>query len=62
MQHATIQISTYISAQGVLVAEDPVSGIVTILDGLRLLRGRPIAPVGAESTSARSSDPAKHVA
>ncbi|MGP3698048.1 hypothetical protein [Rhodobacter sp. NSM] len=52
MNHATVQISPYISARGVVVAEDATSGLVTIRDGNRTLTGRPIAPAIVRLVSA----------
>lgn len=52
MTHATIRISAYISAQGPVVSEDPLSGLVTIRDGARLLRGRRIAPPPVRAAAA----------
>lgn len=45
MQHATIQISAYISAHGIVIAEDPLTGLVTIRDGARVMRGRRVAAI-----------------
>jgi hypothetical protein len=52
MNHATVQISAYISARGLVVAEDAATGLVTVRDGNRTHTGRPIAPATARFRSA----------